>query len=79
MKKHYNVKVNTIFNGEFVSGDKRANKSINTKNYELFRTSDLREWYERCVIEPSLASLEVSGTRQRVGTVANTKFDCKYK
>jgi len=28
MKKHYNVKVNTIFNGEFVTGDKRANKSI---------------------------------------------------
>jgi len=58
MKKHYNVKVNTIFNGEFVTGDKRANKCINTRNYELFRTSDLREWYERRVIEPTLASLE---------------------
>jgi len=31
MKKHYNVKVNTIFNGEFVTEDKRANKSINTR------------------------------------------------
>jgi len=58
MKKHYNVKVNTIFNGEFLTGDKRANKSINTRNYELFRTSDLREWYKRCVIESTLASLE---------------------
>ncbi|KYQ58873.1 hypothetical protein ALC60_02117, partial [Trachymyrmex zeteki] len=42
-ERHNCVKVNTIFNGEFVTGDKRANKSINTKNYELFRTSNLRE------------------------------------
>ncbi|XP_070169337.1 uncharacterized protein [Polyergus mexicanus] len=53
-----NVKVNTMFNGEFVSGDKRANKSINTRNYELFRRSDLHEWYERRVVELTLASLE---------------------
>lgn len=52
------MKVNTVFNGEFVTGDKRANKSINTKNYELFRTSDLEEWYARRVVEPTLASLE---------------------
>jgi len=26
-----------------MTGDKRANKSVNTKNYELFRTSDLDE------------------------------------
>ena len=58
LQKHTSVKVNTIFNGEFVSGDKRANKSINTKNCELFRTSDLHEWYERRVIESTLASLE---------------------
>jgi len=36
----------------------RANKSINTKNYELFRTFDLNEWYERYIIEPTLALLE---------------------
>jgi len=47
-----------VFNGEFVTGDKRANKSINTKNYELFRTLNLREWYEHHVIEPMLAALE---------------------
>jgi hypothetical protein len=58
MQRHINVKVNTVFNGEFVSGDKHANKSVNTRNYELFRTSDLHEWYERRVIEPTLASLE---------------------
>jgi len=44
-----------VFNGEFVTGDKRVNKSINTRNYELFRTSNLHEWYERHVIEPTLA------------------------
>ena len=32
--------------------------SINTRNCELFHTSDLQEWYQRCVIEPTLASLE---------------------
>ena len=58
IKIHNCVKVNTVFNGEFVAGDKRANKSVNTKNYELFRTTDLREWYERRVIEPTLALLE---------------------
>ncbi|XP_011875939.1 PREDICTED: uncharacterized protein LOC105566490 [Vollenhovia emeryi] len=52
------VKVNTAFNGEFVTCEKRADKSINTRNCELFRTTDLREWYEQRVIEPTLASLE---------------------
>jgi len=40
IRNHYNVKVNTIFNGEFVTRDKRANKSVSTRNYKLFRTSD---------------------------------------
>jgi len=58
MTKYDNIKVNTVFNGEFVTGDKRANKSITTRNYELFRSSDLQEWYELRVVEPTLASLE---------------------
>ncbi|XP_071574625.1 uncharacterized protein [Temnothorax nylanderi] len=58
MQRHDNVKINTMFDGEFVAGDKRANKSIATRNYELFRESDLCEWYKRHVIEPTLASLE---------------------
>ncbi|XP_077263129.1 uncharacterized protein LOC143897999 [Temnothorax americanus] len=58
MQRHDNVKINTVFNGEFVAGDKRANKSIATRNYELFRESDLHEWYKRHVIEPTLAKLE---------------------
>jgi len=41
--KYDNIKINTMFNGEFVAVDKRANKSIATRNYELFRTSDLQE------------------------------------
>ncbi|XP_036146043.1 uncharacterized protein LOC118646698 [Monomorium pharaonis] len=56
--KHGSIKVNTAFNGEFIAGDKRANKSVNTKNYTLFQLSDLNEWYELYVIEPTLALLE---------------------
>ena len=40
-----------------LSGDKCANKSINTKNNELFN-SDLQEWYTSCIVEPILALLE---------------------
>jgi len=43
MERYDNIKINTVFNGEFVAGDKRANKSIATKNYELFRSIDLQE------------------------------------
>ncbi|KYN50261.1 hypothetical protein ALC62_07536, partial [Cyphomyrmex costatus] len=39
MQRHNSVKINTVFNGEFVSGDKRANKTVSTRNYELFRSS----------------------------------------
>jgi len=28
MQEHDNIKINTVFNGEFVAGDKRANKSL---------------------------------------------------
>ncbi|XP_071652313.1 uncharacterized protein [Temnothorax longispinosus] len=58
IKKHNYVKVNTAFNGEFMAGDKRDNKSICTNNIELCRTSHLRDWYERHVIEPTLAKFE---------------------
>ena len=58
LRKHRNLKVNTVFNGEFVTGDKHACKSINTRNCKLFHTSDLQEWYQRCVVEPTLASRE---------------------
>ncbi|KYN44474.1 hypothetical protein ALC56_01072 [Trachymyrmex septentrionalis] len=50
--------MSTAFNGEFATKDKRANKSIITKNSELYRYTDLREWYERHIIEPTLMSLE---------------------
>jgi len=58
MQQHDNIKINTVFNGEFVTGDKHANKSIATRNYELFQTSNLREWYELRIVEPILTSLE---------------------
>ncbi|XP_036151273.1 uncharacterized protein LOC118648878 [Monomorium pharaonis] len=58
LETHDSIKVNTAFNGKFVTGEKRASKSITTKNCELFRTLDLNEWYERHIIEPTLTSLE---------------------
>ncbi|KYN15671.1 hypothetical protein ALC57_12102 [Trachymyrmex cornetzi] len=58
IERHGSVKVNTTFNGEFATNDKRANKSITTKNVEIYRYTDLREWYQRHVIEPTLTSLE---------------------
>ncbi|KYN27681.1 hypothetical protein ALC57_02922, partial [Trachymyrmex cornetzi] len=57
--QRYNcLKENTIFNGEFVADAKRSVKSITTKNYELFNTSDLREWYDEHVTDDILAALE---------------------
>ncbi|XP_072743627.1 uncharacterized protein [Anoplolepis gracilipes] len=60
IQKHNSVKVNTVFNGEFVTGDKRANHSISTRNFELFTsdTFDLPKWYKQRIVEPTLASLE---------------------
>ncbi|KYN50341.1 hypothetical protein ALC62_14060, partial [Cyphomyrmex costatus] len=58
MRRYDSIKINTVFNGEFVAGDKRANKSIATRNYEIYRCTDQREWYVSRVVEPILASLE---------------------
>jgi len=56
MQEHDNIKINTVFNGEFVAGDKRANESITTRNHELFRSSDLQEWYQsRCRVYFNIA------------------------
>jgi len=41
IERHNGVKVNTVFNGEFVAGDKHANKSINMRNFDLSQTSNL--------------------------------------
>jgi len=58
MQQHDNIKINTVFNGDVVAGDKHANKSIVTRDYELFQISNLREWYELRVVESTLTSLE---------------------
>ncbi|KYN29965.1 hypothetical protein ALC57_00581 [Trachymyrmex cornetzi] len=44
VERQGSVKVNTAFNGEFATKDKRANKSIITKNSEIYRCTDMREW-----------------------------------
>jgi len=43
IRKHDNIKINTVFDGEFVSGDKHVNKSVSTRNYEFFCSSDLQK------------------------------------
>jgi len=74
LQKHANIKINTAFNDEFVANDKLANKSVSTRNYELFRTSDLREWYELRDVEPTLTSLgefQESSTRDSGWTLSH--------
>nr|XP_012214843.1 PREDICTED: uncharacterized protein LOC105667574 [Linepithema humile] len=58
MVEHGSVKINSMFNGEFIAGDKTAVKTIATKNRELFPTSDLNEWYTKYVVDAILTSLE---------------------
>jgi len=58
MGRCHSVKVNTIFNGEFVSGDKIAVKTIATRNHSLLPATDLREWYDNRVIDDIMTSLE---------------------
>jgi len=61
VERYVSVKVNTAFNGEFAMKDKRANKSIVTKNSEIYRYTDLSEWYEQhypSIIQPILVSLK---------------------
>jgi len=43
LRKRDALKINTVFNGEFVVDKKSANKSIATRNYELFCLIDLQE------------------------------------
>ncbi|KAG5342008.1 DPOM polymerase, partial [Acromyrmex heyeri] len=43
VERHGSIKVNTAFNGEFAMKDKRANKSIITKNSEIYCCTDMRE------------------------------------
>ena len=58
MQQYDAIKINTVFNSEFVASDKRENKRIATRNYKLYQCTDLREWYVSCVTEPTLSSLE---------------------
>jgi hypothetical protein len=58
LNRHTCLKVNVVFNGEFVADVKTDVKSIATPNRQLFRASDLREWYEKHVRDAILASLD---------------------
>ncbi|KYM96835.1 hypothetical protein ALC62_12498 [Cyphomyrmex costatus] len=59
LRRHACLKVNTIFNEEFVADDKKSVKSIATKNHELYHgASDLEEWYNEYVMNDILTFLE---------------------
>ena len=75
IQKHDNIKINTIFNSEFVSGEKRANKSVSTRNYELFRSSDL----EMTRVARSQAILTSLEEFQDSVVDAYPEFNCKHK
>ncbi|XP_071642960.1 uncharacterized protein [Temnothorax longispinosus] len=58
MTRHGCLKVNVIFNGEFVADVKTDVKSIATRNEQLLPGSDLDEWYDRHVRDAILAALD---------------------
>ncbi|XP_024883502.1 uncharacterized protein LOC112462123, partial [Temnothorax curvispinosus] len=58
MTEHRCLKVNVIFNGEFVADVKTDVKSIATRNEQLVPESDLSEWYDRHVRDAILTRLE---------------------
>lgn len=57
IEKYNNIKVNTVFNGEFKTRDKEAVKSCNTENYGLSAISYLHEWYVERVVTSILTQL----------------------
>ncbi|KYN27445.1 hypothetical protein ALC57_03154 [Trachymyrmex cornetzi] len=49
IERHGSVKVNTAFNGEFATKDKRTIKSINTKNIEIYRACTTSVRAQSCI------------------------------
>jgi len=72
VERHGSVKVNTVFNGEFATKDKHANKSIiiKTRDISIHRFA----WMVRHRAYPSIAR-RVPGTRQWIGIVTYIEFD----
>ncbi|XP_077264211.1 uncharacterized protein LOC143898524 [Temnothorax americanus] len=58
MTRHWCLKINVIFNGEFVVDVKTDVKSIATRNEQLLPGSDLGEWYDRHVRDAILTRLD---------------------
>ncbi|XP_077260838.1 uncharacterized protein LOC143896720 [Temnothorax americanus] len=58
MTRHGCLKINVIFNGEFVADVKTDVKSIATRNEQLLPGSDLGEWYDRHVRDAILMRLD---------------------
>ena len=56
--KHKSVAVNTNLNAEFMLGENTDMKSFGTRNRVLLMTSNVREWYSKHVVAPTLVMLE---------------------
>ena len=58
IREHSGVAVNTILNAKFMLNTNTDMKSFGTRNRVLFRTSNVREWYSRYVVAPTLVAIE---------------------
>ena len=58
IREHSGVAVNTILNAEFMLNANIDMKCFGTRSCVLFRTSNVREWYSKCVVAPTLVAIE---------------------
>ena len=56
--EHRSVSVNTVLNAEFMLRDETDVKSFATRNQVLFMSSNVREWYAKQVVAPTLIAME---------------------
>ena len=56
--EHRSVSVNTVLNAEFMLRDDTDVKSFATRNQVLFMSSNVREWYAKQVVAPTLIAME---------------------
>ncbi|KYN22459.1 hypothetical protein ALC57_05141, partial [Trachymyrmex cornetzi] len=75
VKRHGSVKVNTAFNGEFATKDKRANKSIITKNSEIYRCTDMRECTSLEKLASYLDKNKLQIVRSEFTTLSDEEFE----
>ncbi|XP_078032837.1 uncharacterized protein LOC144467773 [Augochlora pura] len=58
LNEHLSLKVNFVLEMEFMVHDQVSVKNFNTRNFELFRLTNLDNWYEKDVTPALLAQIE---------------------